>query len=245
MTTLVADTLTVDRDGRRALDAVSLSARPGECVGVLGPNGAGKSTLLRALAGLLAPTTGRALVDGEAAAALDPSARARRVAYLPQARPLYAAIDVRTLVALGRFAWGAPSRLDAAGRRAVDRAMTETDVARFARRPATTLSGGELARAHLARLFASEAPALVADEPVAALDPKHQWATMALLAARAASGATVVVALHEIALAARFCGRLVVLKEGRVLADGAPAEVAHRLPEAFDLGPDAAAALGL
>ncbi|MBY0423208.1 MAG: ABC transporter ATP-binding protein [Parvularculaceae bacterium] len=241
MTEIVASAVTVERDKSRALDSVSARFSSGECVAILGPNGAGKSTLLRALAGLERPASGSVTIDGVDVDALAPSTRARRLAYLSQARPLFAAIDVEAVVALGRFAWGAPMRLDAGGRDAVARASAETDVAQFSARTATTLSGGELARVHLARMLAGETPALLADEPVAALDPKHQWAILSLLRRRADEGATVVLVLHDLALARRFATRLLVLKQGRVFADGAPADVGDALVDAFDLDAEAAA----
>lgn len=241
MTELTTKSLCVERDGARVLDDVSLRFSSGECVGLVGPNGAGKSTLLRALAGLERPASGEIAIDGVAITSIRPLTKARSIGYLPQSRPLHAAIDVEALVSLGRFAWGAAMRLDAAGRRAVERAMAATDVACFARRPATTLSGGELARAHLARLLAAETPALLADEPTASLDPKLQWSILSLLRQRADDDATVVIALHELPLARRFCTRLVVLREGRIHADGAPEDVASTLAGAFDLGAEAAA----
>jgi iron complex transport system ATP-binding protein len=210
------------RGAARLLDGISFSAGAGEFVSVAGPNGAGKTSLMRLLAGLEPPTTGSAQLDGAELARMKPRERARLLAYLPQARPLHAAIDVEALVALGRYAYGSTSKLDDAGRAAVERAMAATNVAPLRSRGAATLSGGELARAHLARALAAETSILVADEPVAALDPPHQLAVMRLLREKADAGGLVVAALHEVALARRFCTRIVFLKDGRIAADGPP-----------------------
>ncbi len=219
MVSLVAEGLSVAIRGRRVLHDVTLTLDRGR-VGVLGPNGAGKSTLVRALLGLV-PTTGRVAIDGvEGRARAD---IARRVAYLPQGQQLHWPVSVERLVALGRLPHLAPfSRLSDADRAAIDRAMAAADVADLAQRPATELSGGERARALLARALAVEAPALIADEPLASLDPAHQLAGMALLRAQADAGVLVVAVLHDLALAARHCDRVLVLDRGAIVADGAP-----------------------
>jgi iron complex transport system ATP-binding protein len=138
-------------------------------------------------------------------------------AYLPQARPLAWGISVQALVELGRFAKG-PSP------NAVFHALEQCGLTALANRRADALSGGELARAHLARALAAETPILVTDEPTAALDPRHAFLVMQLLAAHANAGAAVIAALHDLSLAARFATRIVVLKEGAVIADGPPPE---------------------
>jgi iron complex transport system ATP-binding protein len=218
---LVAEGLSVAIRGRRVLHDVTLTLDRG-LVGVLGPNGAGKSTLVRALLGLV-PATGLVAIDGvEARARAD---IARRIAYLPQGQQLHWPVSVERLVALGRLPHLAPfSRLSDTDRAAIDRAMAAADVADLAERPATELSGGERARALLARALAVEAPALIADEPLASLDPAHQLAGMALLRAQADAGLLVVAVLHDLALAARHCDRVLVLDRGAIVADGAPYE---------------------
>ncbi|MBI1365301.1 MAG: ATP-binding cassette domain-containing protein [Alphaproteobacteria bacterium] len=212
----------VGRDGR-ILNGVSLSARAGEMIGLVGPNGAGKTTLLRALAGLEPVSAGSCDIDGQAAAAMAPTVRARKLSYLPQTRPLFWSMTVEAIVALGRFAYGAPDRLEGEDAAAVARAMEATGVDRLKARAATTLSGGEAARMHLARALAAEAPILLADEPTAALDPRHQLAIMKVLRARADDGTLVIAALHDLSLAARFCTRIILLANGRAIADDAPA----------------------
>lgn len=217
--------VSVVRDGARILRDISFAAGAGECVGLVGPNGAGKTTLLRVLAGLQDLASGEALAGGAPLARLTPVQRGRTIAYLPQLRPIYWSMTVERIVALGRFAYGAPAQLEGEDRAAVERAIAAVDVAPLRDRPATALSGGEAARTHLARALAAETPALLADEPTAALDPKHQLAIMRVLAARAAAGGLVVAALHDLALAARFCTRIVLIDGGAVIEDGAPAAV--------------------
>lgn len=230
---LAVEDLRVSLDGRRVLDGVSLSVGAGECVGLIGPNGAGKSTLLRAAAGLIPVDAGTRHLGGEDIDDLSAMERARRRAYLPQARPVFWSLPVRNIVALGRFAYGgASARLSPADARAVDTAMAETGVDVFADRPAASLSGGELARAHLARTFAAEAPVILADEPTAALDPRHQIAVMTALRRRADNGAAVIAAVHDLSLAAAHCTRIIVLDKGVKTADGAPEKVLT--PDVFE-----------
>ncbi len=216
MTLLTLSEVTVQRGGAAALSGVSLSIAGGECVGLLGPNGAGKSTLLRAALGL------ENLIGRSSLAALRPAERARAAAYLPQAREIAWGLSVEALVALGRLPHG---ERDAEGPAAVERALTRMDLIALRRRPATRLSGGEQARALLARALAAEAPLLLADEPAAGLDPAHQIEAMRVFAGLAAEGRGALVALHDLGLAARFCTRVVVLSGGRIAADGAPGAV--------------------
>ena len=225
MTELCASGVTV-RVGRATLvNAASFRLRSGELVALLGPNGAGKTTLLRASLGLLRLSAGSASLDGRPTAKLSPMERARRVGYLPQVRPLAWPNPVRDVVALGRFAHGATlGRLRAADAEAVDRAVAACDLLALAQRRTDTLSGGELARVHCARAFAAEAPLLVADEPTASLDLRHQFQVMDLLRRFADAGGGVLVVLHDIGLAVRFADRLVWMKDGAVLADGPPQE---------------------
>lgn len=226
MTPLIAAAnLTVTRADKRLLSNASFAAEGGEFIAIVGPNGAGKSTLLRALAGIEKAASGDCLIEGAPVASLPHRERARRLAFLPQLREVYWGVTAEAIVALGRYAYGAPHRLDAADRAAVERAIDAADIGDLRARIVTTLSGGEQARVHLARALAAETPVLIADEPTAALDPKHQLAVMEILAARKAQGGLVLAALHDLDLAARFCTRVVVLSNGRIVADGAPEEV--------------------
>ena len=152
--------------------------------------------------------------------------RARLAGYLPQSRSSAWAIRGHDLVALGRFAWGGRpfERLAAPERAIVERAIARVDASAYAHRPVTELSGGERARLHLARALAAQAPLLMLDEPASALDPRHQIEAMTLLSEEAASGRAVLVALHDLAAAKRWCGRVVVLDGGKIAADGPPGQ---------------------
>ena len=210
---------------RLALDRACLACGKGELVALLGPNGAGKTTLLKAIAGLVA-VSGRVMLDGRDAAWMPARQRARLVAYLPQGHVAHWPIAVRDTVAIGRMPHdGGPGRMRAGDEAAVARALAAVDAAHLADRPVTELSGGERARVMLARALAVGAPVLLADEPIAALDPAHQLAVMALIARTAATGATVLAALHDLTLAARFATRAVLLDRGRIVADGPPRDV--------------------
>jgi iron complex transport system ATP-binding protein len=222
MSAVEAIGLTVRRKGATLIDAVTLSAYSGDFIGLVGPNGAGKTTLLRTLGGLEGSAEGRVLVDGADIRALSPRERARRIAYLAQTREVAWAITAEAVVALGRFAYGAVSRLDGEDRAAIDRALGATDATAFRIRTILTLSGGEQARVHLARALSAETPVLLADEPTAALDPKHQLAIMRALRAKADGGAIVIAALHDLRAAERWCNRIVVMERGRIAADGDP-----------------------
>jgi len=223
MNELVAANLSIEADGKALVTGASVSLRGGELVAVLGPNGAGKTTLVRALAGALVPATGSVALDGAAVAELPAATRARRLAYLPQHRPLAWPNPVRDVVALGRYAHGGTvGRLGEADRRAVNAAIQACDLAGFEDRACDTLSGGELARVHLARALAAEAPMLLADEPMAALDPRQQFRMASHLRGFVDAGGGALVVLHDIALAARIADRLVVMRDGRVVADGMP-----------------------
>ena len=212
------------RQGRRAvLEAASLTVAAGEVVGVVGPNGAGKTSLLRAGLGLLPLSGGEARLSGRALAALKPNQRARLVGYLPQDRRVAWNLPARLVAALGA------SDLDAgaADALALD-SLARVGAADLADRGVLDMSGGERARVLLARLLATRAPLLVADEPVAGLDPDAQWLTLDLLRAEASRGAAVVVTLHDLTLAARSCERIVVVDHGRIVAEGTPREALSR-----------------
>ena len=224
MAELVMADVHVSLAGRRVLEGVSLRVAPGELVTLLGPNGAGKTTVLRAALGLAPRDSGGVALGGNDPAGLAPVERARRAAYLPQQRPLAWPLCVRDVVALGRFAYGAaPGRLSAQDAGAVDAAVRMCDLQALEARRADRLSGGELSRVHLARAMAAQAPVLLADEPIAALDPRHQIHVMTLLRAYVDAGNAALVVLHETSLAARFSDRLAWLSAGRLVADG-PAE---------------------
>lgn len=217
---LDATGLTLMRGPVTILHDVSCRARPGEVVGLIGPNGAGKTSLLRALCGLEPVAAGRITYGGRTAPEIGRAGFGRTLAYLPQGGRIHWPLKVVEVVALGRLPHGAVG-LEAA----VARAMEAADVTALRHRTAGSLSGGERARVLLARALAVEAPILLADEPIAALDPFHQLQVMEVLRATARAGACVVTVLHDLTLAARFCDRLLLLDGGRVAAEGPPADV--------------------
>lgn len=226
MSLLTAKSVTVELGGRRVLDCVDFNIKAGELVGLLGPNGAGKTTLLRTLAGLQPVINGRVNLLDKAINSYDLSERARRLAYLPQGGLCHWPMTVSQVVALGRLPHRAPwTRVPVTDGEAVQRAMSAADVAYLADRPTTELSGGERTRVLLARALAVESQLLLVDEPTAGLDPAHQLSVMEVLKSRVQSGTGVVVVLHDLTLAARFFDRLVLLDEGRVVANDAPAQV--------------------
>lgn len=214
--TLAADRLTVLLGGAEVLREVTTTLEPGTITAICGPNGAGKSTLLATLAGLLEPTSGAVLLEGRALAALAPRERARRIGYLPQIGDVAWDLSVANLAALGRL----PHR--DRGEREVAKALAAVDLTAFADRPISTLSGGEKARALLARVLAGEPRWILADEPLAALDLGHQLALLARLRAAADGGAGVVLVVHDLALAMNHAQRVLVLDKGSLAADGLP-----------------------
>jgi len=222
---LTARGLNVTLAGRLVLHDVSLTLSSGHLVALVGPNGAGKTTLLRALAGLV-PSEGAIEVGGAALSSLSLRERARRFGYLPQGHVVHWPLAARDIVALGRYPHGAtdPARLTPKDTEAVLRAMQATDVMEFSERSVTELSGGERSRVALARVLAVEAPVILADEPTASLDPRHQFDVMKSLRSAADKGVLVIVVTHDLGLAARFADTVLVLSQGRLVSQGAPIE---------------------
>jgi iron complex transport system ATP-binding protein len=238
---LAVDRVSLGYGGRTVLAGVSFSVRAGELIALCGPNGAGKSTLLRVLVGLHAVTSGSVALGGAALVALDRRQVARRAALLPQDTPGELPLSVRETVALGRLPhlgrFQPETDADVA---AVAAALQATDVADLAERPVAELSGGERQRVHLARALAQQAPLLLLDEPIAGLDLAHQLRALELLRDTAGAGRAVLVAVHDLTLAARFCDRMLLVAGGELRADAAPAEVltADNLSRCFGVRAD-------
>jgi len=232
---LSAQHVTAVLGGATVVERASLALRGGELAVLVGPNGAGKTTLLRALAGLI-PADGAIELGGEPLAALKARERARRIAYLPQGHVFHWPMPVAAIVMLGREPHADPfSGTPAQDRAAVARALAITETEGFADRAVTTLSGGERARVALARALATQAPVLLADEPTASLDPRHQLVVMELLRQAAHAGSAILATTHDLTLAARFADRVIVMHQGRLVADGLPGDAlnAERLADVF------------
>lgn len=219
---LTLDRVRLDLQRRRVLDDVSARIAPGRVTVILGPNGAGKTSLLRAAAGLAAPRAGDIAIDGTPLATMPRDARARAIGYLPQHGAVAWNMPAREVVALGRLPHRSGPAADAA---AIDAALTATDTTAFAARPIGELSGGERARVLLARVLAGEPDWLLADEPLASLDPAHQLDLLDRLRDQAARGTGVVVVLHDVAQAARIADDAILMAGGRIVAAGTAHEV--------------------
>jgi iron complex transport system ATP-binding protein len=220
---LSARDLGVDAGGRALLDKVSVQLRAGEVLGIVGPNGAGKSTLLKVLAGVLVPDTGKVLLAGKALATVAPAARARWLGYLEQRPFVQWPLTVAQVAGLARLPHADFG--STAAQQAIDAALLATDTTALRARAFQTLSEGEKMRAHLARVLAGSPRVILADEPIAALDPWHQLQVLELLRTEAARGTAIALVLHDLQLAARFCDRLLLLDGGRAAACGAPGVV--------------------
>ncbi len=216
----------VSLGGQPIVRGVSLRVDHGEMLGLLGPNGAGKSTLLRSILQLIPSQRGCIELEGQSANDIPIQQRARKIAYVPQQGPVNWPLTVERLVALGRLphlsGWQQPAALD---QETVERILKQTDLEHLRNRAATTLSGGERTRVLLARALAVGAPLLLADEPVAALDPSHQLQIMQLLRAYSDAGHAVIVVMHDLTLAARYCHRLALMHEGKLVTSGSARDV--------------------
>ncbi|WP_435332541.1 ATP-binding cassette domain-containing protein [Haloarchaeobius sp. TZWWS8] len=231
------DDVSVSFGDATILDGVSLSVDDGSFVGLVGPNGAGKTTLLRTVSAALAPGSGTVRVGGDSMQVLGSKAASRRVAVVPQDTTISFSFPVRDFVAMGRTPHRSRfSRATAEDERAVDDALARVGIEELASRPVDQLSGGERQKVVIARALAQETPVLLLDEPTASLDINHQVETLELVRELVADGKTVVAAIHDLTLAARYCDELVLLADGDIVATGEPDEVLTRprLRDSFD-----------
>ena len=226
MKRLAAGGIVVEKGGRRILDKVKIELRAGEFVGIIGPNGSGKSTLLRVLARLERPIAGQVSIDDVDLSGISAVELARRIGYHEQNPRLHWPLHVRTIVALGRLphvrGLGTLGEYD---RRLIADAISETDLHALIDRRGNVLSGGELARVHIARLIAGGHELILADEPIANLDPRFQMEILGTLRRHTKEDRGAAVVLHDLNIAARHCDRLVLLNEGRAVATGTPQDV--------------------
>ncbi len=229
---LRVENLAVKRGPCTVLAEVDLTLQPGEVLGVLGPNGAGKSTLLGALSGELPAAQGQVWLGQQALADWEPTARAQRLAVLPQTSTLNFAFSVEAVVGMGRLPHASGQQRDA---QIVAEALAAADASHLAGRSYLALSGGERQRVHLARVLAQLWPGaagqvLLLDEPTSMLDPLHQHTTLQAVRRFAEQGAAVLVIVHDLNLAARYCDRLLLLRQGRPYALGSPEQVLRAEP---------------
>lgn len=223
-----------DAGGTRILHGIDLDVAYGRVLVLVGPNGAGKSTLLGVLAGDARPAAGSVTLDGRALRDWAPRALARTRAVLLQANHVAFSFTVREVVEMGRAPWTGASD-PAADEAAIEDALARADVSLLAGRAFASLSGGERARASLARVLAQDTPVVLLDEPTAALDLRHQEDVLRTARSLAAEGRTVVVVLHDLSLAAAYADEIAVLHHGRLVARGAPVDVltAERIEEVY------------
>ena len=216
MIKLGVQNLSVMRGDRAILQDVSFHAEGSEFIGLIGPNGAGKTSLMRAILGLL-PYQGDCNL-----ASLSSHDKAKYISWLPQSRDVAWPMSVRALVMLGRQPYQSSVTEND---KAVNEALQAMELEELATRPATQLSGGETARALIARCLAQDTAIFMADEPLASLDMAYQLSTLELLAERAKSGKLIFTSIHDIGLAARYCTRFMLLGDNQLLADGTPDEI--------------------
>ena len=222
MTMLTVNNMSLTIGEANILDGVSAELKRGELVGLVGPNGAGKSSLLKAILGLV-ETSGEVMLDGHSLDDMGITVRAKQLSYAAQGAPVHWPLLVEHVVGLGRMPHLNPwQKLTVSDEKSITAAITATDCMHLKGRTVTSLSGGERARVLLARVLASDTPYILADEPVASLDPAHQLDVMDILKTQATDGKGVMVVLHDLALAARYCDRIIMLDEGKTIGQDTP-----------------------
>ncbi len=235
---LAAADIVMSLGGSPVLKGVTFEARPGEVVGLIGPNGAGKTTLLRVLAGLLRPDSGKVWLRDLPFESLTASERARNIAFMPQHDASHPFTALETVL-MGRYAHLGRFQLEGKQDRKIAReAMARTDTLRFENRQLDRLSGGERQRVVLARTLAQKADIILLDEPSASLDLRHRLSMMETLREEAANrSVAVIVAMHDVSLAGRYCDRLALMSKGAIVADGYPQSVltADNFREVFEV----------
>ena len=208
------------------LRSVTARAQSGDLIALIGPNGCGKSTLLKTLCGIISPRSGRIILNENNLRDLSPKARARQISYLAQSREAMPSMTVEEVVRLGRAPYcGGLGKISPEGEDAITSALTRAQLNNYTSRRFDSLSGGEQARVLLARALTVEAPILLTDEPIAALDPFYQLSMMQILKAEATSGKTVITALHDLSLAAQFSDSIWMMHQGNIIAEGTPSDV--------------------
>jgi len=221
---LEAQNITVILGGNEILNEVSLSVPKGKVIGLIGPNGAGKSTLLRAIMGFTPIHSGQISLDGAALSGWTLKERAKKIAYGAQGAPVHWPLDVDHIIALGRIPHLDPwQKINAEDEEIIRQAMVKTDTLHLSGRLTTSLSGGERACVMLARAMVTQAEYLCVDEPIASLDPYHQLQVMDILRDLAREGHGVLIILHDLALAQRYCDELCLMHQGKII-DSGPAE---------------------
>lgn len=215
--------ISLELEGASILKNVTAEIKQGEMVGLIGPNGAGKSSLIKTILGLHDAVSGDIIIDGQNLHDYDLKARAKKMAYAAQGAPVHWPLNVETIVGLGRIPHLNPwQKLTEQDQAAINDALEKTDTVSLKSRQATSLSGGERARVLLARVLATEAPFILADEPVAALDPSHQLQVMDILKGLTRDGGSVLIAMHDLNHALRYCDRLILLDDGKVVGQDTP-----------------------
>lgn len=215
------------RRNRHILKHINIDAFPGQVLGLIGANGSGKSTLLKSMIGLLPANSGTIWVEGTPLHSIPARDSAKKIAYMGQENECQWPLQVRDVVALGRMphqgTWS--QKRSAKDEACIEAAMEAVDISHLQNRTVTRLSGGERRRVLLARALAGEPKLLLADEPTSGLDPYHQLQLMELFRKQAEKGIGIIVVIHELTLASRFCDRIVLLKSGKILSDGSPSTV--------------------